>query len=80
MPEIEANVGAADVLINNAGYGHEGVVEESALTEMRRQFDVNVFGPVAMIKAVVPYMRKRRRGHILNITSMGGFITMPGIA
>jgi short-subunit dehydrogenase len=41
---------------------------------------VNVFGAVAMMKAVVPYMRERRRGHILNITSMGGFITLPGIA
>lgn len=47
---------------------------------MRRQFDVNVFGAVAMMKAVLPFMRERRRGHILNITSMGGHITMPGIA
>jgi short-subunit dehydrogenase len=46
---------------------------------MRRQFDVNEFGAVAMMKAVLPFMRKRRSGHILNITSMGGFITMPGI-
>src|SRR5690606_25849798 len=50
------------------------------LSEMRRQFEVNVFGAVAMMKAVLPYMRQRRRGHILNITSMGGFITLPGIA
>ncbi|GFZ97536.1 oxidoreductase [Dyella caseinilytica] len=80
VAEIEANVGPVDVLVNNAGYGHEGVLEESPLAEMRKQFDVNVFGAVAMMKAVLPYMRKRRRGHILNITSMGGFITMPGIA
>jgi short-subunit dehydrogenase len=77
---IEANVGPIEVLVNNAGYGHEGILEESPLSEMRRQFDVNVFGAVAVIKAVLPFMRERRRGHILNITSMGGYITMPGIA
>ena len=79
VADIEATSGPIDVLVNNAGYGHEGVMEESPLSEMRRQFDVNVFGAVAMMKAVIPGMRKRRRGHILNITSMGGHITMPGI-
>ncbi|WP_269505965.1 oxidoreductase [Burkholderia sp. IMCC1007] len=80
VAEIEASVGPVGVLVNNAGYGHEGIMEESPLSEMRRQFDVNVFGAVAMMKAVVPFMRERRRGRILNITSMGGHITMPGIA
>ena len=80
VADIEAQLGPIDVLVNNAGYGHEGILEESPLAEMRRQFDVNVFGPVAMMKAVLPFMRQRRRGHILNITSMGGYITMPGIA
>jgi NAD(P)-dependent dehydrogenase (short-subunit alcohol dehydrogenase family) len=80
VADIETKVGAVDVLVNCAGYGHEGILEESPLAEMRRQFDVNVFGAVAMMKAVLPYMRERRRGHILNITSMGGFITLPGIA
>ncbi|MDR5836598.1 oxidoreductase [Caballeronia sp. LZ034LL] len=79
VAEIERAIGPVDVLVNNAGYGHEGVMEESPLSEMRKQFDVNVFGAVAMMKAVLPFMRERRRGHILNITSMGGFITMPGI-
>lgn len=77
---IEGTIGPVDVLINNAGYGHEGTLEESPIEEMRRQFEVNVFGAVGMMKAVLPFMRRRRAGHIINITSMGGFITMPGIA
>ncbi|MGU9850351.1 oxidoreductase [Pseudomonas koreensis] len=80
IADVEATLGPVDVLVNNAGYGHEGIFEESPLAEMRRQFDVNVFGAAAMIKAFVPYFRQRRAGHILNITSMGGTITMPGIA
>lgn len=69
-----------DVLVNNAGYGHEGVLEESSMDDLQRQFDANVFGPVAMMKAILPGMRRRGRGHIVNVTSMGGFITMPGIS
>jgi NAD(P)-dependent dehydrogenase (short-subunit alcohol dehydrogenase family) len=80
VAEIENEIGAIDVLVNNAGYGHEGTVEESSVEDLRRQFDVNVFGAVAVIQAVLPYMRKRRGGHIINITSMGGIITFPGIA
>ena len=80
VAEIEASFGPLDVLVNSAGYGHEGILEESPLEAMRRQFEVNVFGAVAMIQAVLPAMRTRRRGHILNITSMGGYITLPGIA
>jgi NAD(P)-dependent dehydrogenase (short-subunit alcohol dehydrogenase family) len=80
IADVETQLGPIDVLVNNAGYGHEGVMEESPLHEMRRQFDVNVFGAVAMIKALLPFMRQRRQGHILNITSMGGFITLPGIS
>ncbi|MGO7211311.1 oxidoreductase [Rhizobium ruizarguesonis] len=72
--------GPVDVLINNAGYGHEGVLEESPIEEMRRQFEVNVFGAVAIAKAFLPRFRVRRRGFIVNVTSMGGMITMPGIA
>jgi NAD(P)-dependent dehydrogenase (short-subunit alcohol dehydrogenase family) len=77
---IENDWGPVDVLVNNAGYGHEGVLEESPLAELIRQFEVNVFGAVAMIKAVLPGMRQRRSGHIVNITSMAGHMSMPGIS
>ena len=77
---VEATVGPIYALINNAGYGHEGILEEASMDEVRHQFNVNVFGPVAMMKAVLPYMRQRREGRILNITSMGGLITFPGIS
>ncbi len=80
VEDIETTLGPVDVLVNNAGYGHEGILEESPTEEMRRQFEVNVFGAVEMIQALLPFFRKRRAGHIINITSMGGFITMPGIA
>jgi len=80
VARAEQQAGPVDVLVNNAGYGHEGVLEESSIDDLQRQFAANVFGPVAMTKAVLPGMRERRRGRIVNVTSMGGFITMPGIA
>ena len=80
VPALAERIGAIDVLVNSAGYGHEGVLEESPLEELRRQLEVNLLGAVAMIKAVLPAMRKRRRGHIINITSMAGYIGLPGIA
>ncbi|MFC0387565.1 oxidoreductase [Muricoccus vinaceus] len=79
LAAAESEAGPVDVLVNNAGYGHEGALEESSMEDLQRQFAANVFGPVAMIQAVLPGMRARRRGHIVNVTSMGGFITMPGI-
>src|ERR1700757_2578269 len=80
VAKLESEIGPIDVLVNNAGYGHEGILEESPLEEIKRQFDVNVFGAVAMMKAVLPYMRGRRRGHIVNITSMAGYVGLAGIA
>jgi NAD(P)-dependent dehydrogenase (short-subunit alcohol dehydrogenase family) len=80
VEEIEQNVGPVYALINNAGYGHEGTLEESSMEELRQQFEVNVFGAVAMMKAVLPFMRARREGRILNVTSMGGLMTMPGLS
>lgn len=77
---LEQKFGPIDALVNNAGYGHEGTVEESPLEELRRQFDVNVFGAVAMMKAVLPSMRQRRHGRIINITSMAGRVGLPGVS
>jgi NAD(P)-dependent dehydrogenase (short-subunit alcohol dehydrogenase family) len=78
VEEVERNVGPVYALINNAGYGHEGTLEESSMDELRQQFEVNVFGAVTMMKAVLPHMRSRREGRILNVTSMAGLMTMPG--
>ncbi|MET7783422.1 oxidoreductase [Streptomyces sp. NPDC005388] len=80
VDHVEARVGPVDVLISNAGYGVEGTVEESSMADLRRQFDVNVFGTVAVIKAVLPYMRRRRSGHIVTVSSMAGLTALPGVA
>lgn len=78
--EIEKAIGPIDVLIANAGYGLEGTFEETPLHDLRAQFDVNVFGAAATIQAVLPFMRERRRGHILAVTSMGGLASFPGVS
>jgi NAD(P)-dependent dehydrogenase (short-subunit alcohol dehydrogenase family) len=78
--EVESSLGAIDVLINNAGYGLLGVMEELELEALRRQFEVNVFAPVALIQAVLPGMRQRRAGHIVNVSSMGGMVAFPGLS
>ena len=72
-----AALGHLDVVVNNAGYGSLGAVEAIGEAEVQRQFDVNVFGPLRVIRAVLPHLRARRSGHILNVTSIGGLQGMP---
>ena len=73
----EATFGGVDVLINNAGYGYLSAVEEGTDDEVRALFDTNFFGAVDMIKAVLPAMRARGEGRIVNVSSMTGIVTNP---
>jgi NAD(P)-dependent dehydrogenase (short-subunit alcohol dehydrogenase family) len=74
---VLAECGKVDVLVNNAGYGSYGSIEDVSLDEARRQFDVNVFGLARMTQLVLPHMRARKSGYIVNISSMGGRIWEP---
>ena len=72
--------GALDVLVNNAGYGDIGSVEDTPLEAFRAQIEANLFGTIIMSKAAIPHMRARRRGHIVQFSSVGGRLGAPGRA
>jgi NAD(P)-dependent dehydrogenase (short-subunit alcohol dehydrogenase family) len=77
VADTERTFGGIDVLVNNAGYGYMAAIEEGEDDEVRRLFETNYFGVVNMIKAVLPGMRARRDGHIVNISSMTGLVANP---
>ncbi|HVJ35638.1 MAG TPA: oxidoreductase [Terriglobia bacterium] len=74
----EAKFGRIDVLVNNAGYGYQAAIEEGVEAEIRAQFEANVFGLFALTRAVLPVMRAQRSGHIISITSVAGYLGLPG--
>jgi NAD(P)-dependent dehydrogenase (short-subunit alcohol dehydrogenase family) len=75
----EEHFGGIDVLVNNAGFGYFGAIEESNEAEVRSMFETNFWGLAEMTRAVLPNMRERRRGTIVNVSSIGGFVGFPGV-
>ena len=79
VKQAEKQFGKIDVLVNNAGIGYFGAIEESEEDEVRRMFEINFWGLAAVTKAVLPGMRKQKSGHILNIASIGGLVGFPAV-
>lgn len=79
VAQIQEKFGQIDVLVNNAGIGYFGAIEESEEDEVRRMFEINFFGLANVTKAVLPILRKQRSGHILNVASIGGLVGFPAV-
>jgi NADP-dependent 3-hydroxy acid dehydrogenase YdfG len=78
ISKIQSESNGVDILINNAGYGQNGVIEELPVESIKKQFDTNVFGLLRMCQLVIPSMRNKKSGRIINIGSVGGEFTTPG--
>ena len=79
IAKAEAHFGRIDVLVNNAGFGYFGAIEESDEREVRAMFEANFWGLSEITRAVLPKMRERKSGTIVNISSIGGFVGFPGV-
>jgi short-subunit dehydrogenase len=79
VTQAVAQFGQVDILVNNAGYGTTGAIEEVSEAEFMPMFETNVFGLLRVTRAFLPYLRKQRSGHILNLSSIGGLIASPGL-
>jgi short-subunit dehydrogenase len=79
VAQTTASYGPIDVLVNNAGYGLTGAIEEATEDEFMPMFNTNVFGLIHVTQAILPHLRSRRTGHILNLSSIGGLVSSPGM-
>jgi NAD(P)-dependent dehydrogenase (short-subunit alcohol dehydrogenase family) len=78
VAEALSRFGRIDILVNNAGYGLLGAIEEASAAETTKLFGTNVFGLLGVTRAVLPHMRRQRAGHVINISSVGGYAGFPG--
>jgi NAD(P)-dependent dehydrogenase (short-subunit alcohol dehydrogenase family) len=79
VAQVQQRFGRIDVLVNNAGIGYFGAIEESEEAEVRRMFEINFFGLANLTNKVLPILRKQRSGHIVNIASIGGLVAFPAV-
>ena len=77
VAHVLADAGRIDAVVNNAGLGYAGALEDTTVEEARSQFETNLFGVHRVCRAVLPHMRERRTGHIVNMSSLGGLVTVP---
>ncbi len=80
VSQIIQDFGQIDVVVNNAGYGAAGPMEQSSIEQIHKQFDVNVYGVARVMQSVLPHFRERKQGQFINISSVLGFLTMPNFS